>query len=112
MKTKLLAIPFVTFVLCVLSAAASAQEPKCTEQGSIRSVISARTGNFETVTFTIIGKSLPDSVEVTNVKPPITNYGGDNLHMKGPAYKSVSLHMVPWNCISRNDFLAATKTIR
>lgn len=94
----------------VLSAGGYAQEPRCTEQGSVRSVTKARSGSFETVTFEIVG-GLPQSIEVTNAKPPIENYAGDDLHMEGPYFKNVSLHMVAWNCRIRDHFAAPTTTI-
>src|SRR5439155_3162881 len=87
-----------------------AQEPRCIDAGPIRSVDKARSGNFETVTFDIVGR-LPQSIEVTNTKPPIENYSGDDLRMKGPYFKSVSIHMVAWNCRIREDLGAATTTI-
>ena len=110
MKKHLLLAFSATSVFFTLSLGVSAQEPRCTEQGSIRSVTKSRTGNFETVTFEIVG-GLPQSIEVKNVKPPIENYGGDNLHMNGPYFKSVSLHMVAWNCRIRDNFAAPTTTI-
>jgi hypothetical protein len=110
MKNKILIALSVTSALFALSIAASAQAP-CKEDGSIRSVTKARSGNFETVTFEIVGSTLPQIVEVRNEKPPITNYGGDNLHMKGPYFKSVNLRMVPWTCDIRENFRVRTSTI-
>jgi len=97
----------VTFLF---SLATAAQEPRCTEQGSVRSITKARTGKLETVTLEFVG-GLPQSVEVTNVEAPIENYSGDNLHMKGPHFMSVSVHMVAWNCRIREDLAARTSTI-
>ena len=111
MKNKLITLAAACCGLVLLSSAASAQMQKCTEAGSIRSVTKARSGNFETVTFEIVGSALPEIVEVRNEKPPITNYGGDNLHMKGPYFKSVNLRMVPWTCEIRENLGARTTTI-
>jgi hypothetical protein len=110
MKKHLLGSLFASWALLVLSIAVSAQEPRCTEQGSIRSITKARSGNFETVTLEIVGR-LPDSVEVTNADAPIENYSGDNLHMRGPYFKSVSVHIVAWNCRIRENLGSPTRTI-
>jgi hypothetical protein len=110
MKNKLLVLAAISCSIVALSIAATAQGP-CKDPGSIRSVTKARMGNFETVTFEIVGNALPDTVEVRDEKPPITNYGGDNLHMKGPYFKSVNLRMVPWTCDIRENLHAATRTI-
>jgi hypothetical protein len=110
MRNKLLTPILIAFVLLVLSIAASAQGP-CRERGSIRSITKARSGNFETVTFEMVGNKLPQIVEVRNEKPPIENYGGDNLHLKGPYFKSVNLRMVPWTCTIRENLGARTSTI-
>jgi hypothetical protein len=88
------------------------QVPNCTEPGSIRSVTKARQGNLETVTFEYIGRKLPDVVEVQDKKPPITNYGGETLHIKGNAFKSVHMHLVGWTCKIRENFKTRTSTIQ
>lgn len=95
---------------CVVTA--SAQTRRCTEEGSIRSITKARSGNFETVTFEIAGRGLPSKAEVRDEKPPIEDYGGENLHMKGRVFKSVFFGIVPWTCEIRENFKARTTTIR
>lgn len=110
MKNKLLILTSAAAILLVSSLAATAQD-RCKEPGSIRSVTKARAGNYETVTFEIVGNKLPDSIEVENAKAPITNYGGDNLHMKGPYFKQVNIHMVDWMCNIRENVGARTSTI-
>jgi hypothetical protein len=99
-------------VLVVSTVFASAQLKRCTEPGSIRSVTTARSGNFETVTFEFNGNSLPQNIEVTNEKPPIENYTGDNLHMRGKAFKGIHMHMVNWMCNIAENFKAKTSTIK
>ncbi|MBV9215302.1 MAG: hypothetical protein JO053_03925 [Acidobacteria bacterium] len=111
MKSTLRTALSVTCLVFVLSLAAAAQAP-CTEKGSIRSVTKARSGNFETVTFLFNGNKLPDKIDVSDETPPITNYGGDNLHMKGKAFKGVHMSLVSWTCKIRENFSAATTTIR
>ncbi|HEV7698947.1 MAG TPA: hypothetical protein VGO43_01825 [Pyrinomonadaceae bacterium] len=63
------------------------------------------------MTFEYFGTKLP-TVEISDEKPPITNYPGDNLHMKGRAFKGVHIHMVVWDCNIRENFRAATSTIK
>lgn len=103
-------------VAAVISIAAvsavSAQSTPCTDPGAIRSVTKARSGGYETVTFEINGRDLPQTVEIRNEKPPIEDYGGTNLHMKGKAFKSVNLRLVPWMCDIRENFRARTTTIK
>lgn len=111
MKKKLLIFGLACMSVLTLITLASAQE-RCTEDGSIRSVTKARSGNFETVTFEINGDTLPGKIEVTNEKPPIRDYGGDNLHMKGKAFKGVHMSMVMWTCSIRENFKAKTSTIK
>ena len=112
MKNKLFLV-FSAFSLTIAFAcSASAQLKRCTEDGSIRSVTTARAGNFETVTFEFNGKTLPQNIEVTNEKPPIENYGGDNLHMNGKAFKGVHMNMVSWTCNIAENFKAKTTTIK
>jgi hypothetical protein len=111
MKNKLIVLAAVTLGILGFSTVASAQLKSCSETGSIRSVTKARSGNFETVTFEIVGNILPEVVEVEDAQPPITNYGGDNLHMKGPKFKVVNLRMVPWGCRIRENLNARTSTI-
>ena len=102
-----------TFMLTVAFAQPlSAQLKRCTEAGSVRSVTTAISGNFETVTFEFNGKHLPQNIEVTNEKAPIENYGGDNLHMKGKAFKGIHMNMVNWTCNIAENFKAKTTTIR
>jgi hypothetical protein len=107
---------FILISACALvltsSVLASAQQSPCTEKGSIRSVTKARSGSFETVTFEFNGSSLPQNIEVTNENPPIENYGGDNLHMKGKAFKGVHMNMVNWTCNIAENFKAKTTTIK
>ena len=112
MKNKLTILAAVACGIVVLASAASAQQQRCTEAGSIRSITKARSGNFETVTFEFVGNGLPEKAEVRDVKPPIENYGGDNLHMKGRVFKSVFFAMVAWTCDIRENFKAKTSTIR
>jgi hypothetical protein len=111
MKNKLITLAAACMSVAILSMTASAQLQRCTESGSVRSVTKARRGNFETVTFEIVGNTLPDKVEIENAKPPITNYNGDNLHMKGPLFKEVHLNMVAWTCKIRENLGASTMTI-
>jgi hypothetical protein len=55
---------------------------------------------------------LPQNVEVTNETPPIENYSGNNLHMKGKAFKGVHMNMVSWTCNIAENFKAKTSTIK
>jgi hypothetical protein len=112
MKNKLTIIAALCCGIVMLSLTASAQLKACSEQGSVRSVTKARSGDFETVTFEIVGRRLPQVAEVRDEKPPIENYGGDNLHMRGRAFKSVHFHLVPWGCRIREDLHAQTTTIK
>ena len=112
MKNKLTIIVALCCGIVMLTLAAPAQMQRCSEPGSIRSITKAVSGNFETVTFELVGRGLPDKVEVGDVKPPIENYGGDNLHMRGRAFKSVFFAMVPWTCEIRENFKAKTSAIR
>jgi hypothetical protein len=111
MKKKLSIITILCCTVLLLSSPASAQSKICSQLGSIRSVTKARIGNFETVTFEIVGHRLPQIVEIRNEKPPITNYEGENLHLRGPYFKSVNLRMVPWDCNIRENFRDRTTTI-
>ena len=54
MKNKIITLISVCMGILCLSFAAIAQNP-CSEKGSVRSVTKARSGNFETVTFEIVG---------------------------------------------------------
>ena len=110
MKNKIITLISVCMGILCLSFAAIAQNP-CSEKGSVRSVTKARSGNFETVTFEIVGDTLPETVEVKNAKPPIRNYPGVNLHLRGPYFKIVNLRMVPWTCNIRESLGAKTSTI-
>ena len=111
MQKKLLTILSACIFLLTVSAFTFGQGP-CKEAGSIRSVTKARAGNFETVTFLFNGHKLPQNIDVSNETPPITNYGGDNLHMKGKAFKGVHMNLLPWTCKIRENFGVATTTIR
>lgn len=112
MKKNLFILTSVCAVLAACACLASAQQKRCTENGSIRSVTTARSAGFETVTFEFNGNSLPQKIEVTNEKPPIENYSGDNLHMKGTAFKGVHMSMVNWTCNIAENFRARTTTIK
>ncbi|MEP6944563.1 MAG: hypothetical protein ABJA02_01505 [Acidobacteriota bacterium] len=111
MKHKTLRLAALGAAILMISTLAAAQK-RCTEDGSIRRVTKATSGNYETVTFEFVGSSLPSTIEVTNEKPPITNYGGDNLHMKGRAFKGVHMSIVPWTCKIAENFKASSKTIK
>jgi len=110
MKKPFITLATLLYGMAALVAGAYSQEPRCTEQGSIRSVTKAASGSVETVTFELNSKTLP-AVEITNEKPPIQNYSGANLHMRGPLFKGVHIHMVAWNCRIREDLGSKTRTI-
>lgn len=110
MKNKLIIIATVCSSILVFSMTGIAQGP-CKETGAVKSVTKARSGNFETVTFEIVGNTLPQFVDIRNEKPPIEDYGGENLHMRGPYFKIVNLRMVPWTCKIRENTGARTTTI-
>ena len=67
MKNHLRITLFAAMALLAFSTYVSAQGP-CKEPGSIRSVTKARSGGFETVTFEIVGSTLPQTVEVEDVE--------------------------------------------
>jgi hypothetical protein len=112
MKNKLAIFAGLCCSVVIFALTASAQTQRCTEEGSIRSVTKGRSGRVETVTFELVGRGLPSKVEVRDEKPPIEDYGGENLHMKGRVFKSVFFGIVPWMCDIRESFKAKTTTIR
>lgn len=111
LKKKLIILSSMCACMLALATLSLAQE-RCTEDGSIRSVTKARSGNYETVTFEFNGKGLPQNINVTNEKPPIEDYGGENLHMKGKYFKGIHMNMVMWTCTIRENFGAKTTTIK
>lgn len=97
--------------LLVVSAALAARaQDRCTDEGSIASVVRARSGKHETVTFTV--NSTEPNYEVTTARPPFQQYGQEKiLRLRGPYYKAVSFRGIMWTCIIREDFRTKTTNI-
>lgn len=105
-------VAVIGLFLTIAAAPSAAQTRSCRDNGELRSVTKARSGGFETVTFEFVGSGLPDKAEVRDARPPIQNYGGENLRMKGKAFKTVFFALVPWMCKVRESFGTSTSTIR
>jgi hypothetical protein len=111
MKKKFLLTLAVCAVIFAFSSVATAQLKNCTEPGSIMSVKKSRVGKFEYVTFEL--KANDPNYEVSNAKPPFTDYSGDTvLRIKGRAFKSIQFRGVSAECKIRENFSAATTTVQ
>ncbi len=87
------------------------QSHRCHEDGVIRSVTKARSGNFETVTFDVLIKK-PDYT-VSDAKPPFQEYGSEKrLRITGPHYKSIVFRGINWECTIGERFAAKTSNIK
>ncbi|MFM9905939.1 MAG: hypothetical protein ACKVQJ_15360 [Pyrinomonadaceae bacterium] len=109
MKNKLAIIVAACASILAFSTLSLAQQQKCSEPGSIKRIIKARAGNFETVTFEVVPPS-PD-FKITNAHRPFENYGGDPVHIKGKYFKEVRFTGVNWTCKISENFSAATTTV-
>ena len=109
MKNKLVVILAACAAIFAFSTITFAQG-KCKEPGSIKSVIKARSGKFETVTFEVVTPG-PDYKE-TNVKPPFEDYGGEHVNIAGKYFKEVRFTGVNWTCKIVENFSVATSTVK
>ncbi len=105
-KTKLILLSAV----CFLFVGSSAAQQNCTEDGSIKRIVKARSGNFETVTFEFNGIEAP-TPEVKTVRPPFEDYGGNRVRVSGRYFKSVNFRSVNWTCRIRESLRAATTNV-
>ncbi len=108
MKNKLLILSSVCVMVLGLSTISLAQ--KCTEDGAIRRVTKARTGNFETVTFEV--NSTGPNYQISTAHPPFKYSEGDRLlHIRGKSFKEIQFKSVFWTCKIAENFSAHTAQI-
>ena len=108
MKNKLLILSSVCVVVLGFSTNLLAQ--KCTDDGAIRRVTKARTGNFETVTFEVNSATPDYTVETSH--PPFTLGESDKtIHIRGKYFKSVHFKSVFWTCKIAESLSAHTTQI-
>lgn len=111
MKIRPFALLAAIAAVLMFSAASQAQSNRCHEDGSIKRVTKASSGNFETVTFEVLIKK-PDFA-VKNARPPFQEYGSEQrLRINGPYYKSIVLRGINWECTIGERFAAKTSNIK
>lgn len=109
MKKKLLILVSIFAILLTAAIVGVAQE-RCSEVGSILSVVRGKSGKYETVTFTV--NSTEPDYEVRTARPPFQEYGSEDiLRIRGPYYKSVFFKGVMWTCSILENFRTKTTNI-
>ena len=94
---KLLLVSLITVFFISCSGFANAQTKQCSEENSLVSIRSVKSGHVEELVF-IFKKPVSAGVEASSASAPFTDYGGEKVNVKGDHFKRIVFKGVAWMC--------------